>query len=187
MTSFIGFESHHIDEYRGEVADRLMKRLEGYSSEHKTSFLLFISPQMLQSTSKWYKLFDSLARRKLLSAICIDEVHTAVQNYVSFRPEFKTAVEAVNSLVSTAKGLGKRVPILAMSATFTTGQQKAFNNLIHRSPSIVIWGDMDKRNIAFHTIVSGNPPTFAYQGLGSECNRGSAETVFDLFQLGKGV
>ena len=156
-TEFIGFEAHHIDEYRDEMAADLMKDLEKYSSEHMTSILLFVSPQTLQPTSKWYATFVMLAQRGHLSSICIDEVHAAVQNYVSFRPEFKTAVESVNTLVSIAKGIGKRVPILAMSATFTIPQQKAFNNLIHRTPSMIIWGDMNKRNIGFHTIVAGNP------------------------------
>ena len=158
-TSFVGFESHHVDEYRNEVAEELMTQLEEYSSKdlEKSAILIYISPQLLQPTSKWYVLFAKLAQRGFLSSICIDEVHTAVQNYVSFRPEFKTAVESVNSLVKIAKRLGKRVPILAMSATFTTRQQKAFSNLIHRTPSIIIWGDMDKRSVGFHTVVAGNP------------------------------
>ena len=156
-TSFIGFEAHHIDEYRDEVADKLMSQLKKYSSEQKTAILLYISPQLLQPTSKWYSVFETLARRGDLSAVCIDEVHAAVQNYVSFRPEFKSAVESLNSLVSIAKAAGKRVPILAMSATFTIPQQRAFNKLIQRKPSMVIWGDMDKRNVGFHTVVAGNP------------------------------
>lgn len=97
-------------------------------------------------------------------AVCIDEVHSTVQNYESFRPEFKTSVDCINNIVSLSRGHSLQtiyVPILVMSATFTLTDQQAFNGLIGHFPTIVLWGGMgmNRLNISLNVQISGNPVT----------------------------
>jgi superfamily II DNA helicase RecQ len=147
-------ESYHLDEFRGSHASLLRMHLQQYTREEITTIFLFISPQQMTKNSMWYAVLMDLASLGCISAVCIDEVHTAVQNYESFRPEFKTAMVSVNRIVSVARrsNLGTKfyVPILAMSATFTVSDQLSFNDLIARQPTMVIWGDMDRQNILFN-------------------------------------
>jgi hypothetical protein len=44
-------------------------------------------------------------------------------------------------------------------ATCTIADQQSFNNLISQRPTIVIWGDMDRRNISFNVTIAGDPLT----------------------------
>ena len=101
-----------------------------------------------------------LAQRGCVSGVCVEEAHCTVQNYESFRPEFKTAIDSINEIVGIARRNNPDtfyVPILAMSATFTISDQKSFNSLIGRLPTIVMWGDMSRRNISFNVDISGDP------------------------------
>ena len=70
-------------------------------------------------------------------------------------------MDFIHLLVSTARtatnGSYLYVPILAMSATFTISDQASFNKLIRRQPTMVFWGDMNRRNITFNVQVAGNP------------------------------
>jgi superfamily II DNA helicase RecQ len=154
-------EAYHLDEFRGSHAKLLMAHLRQYTRAEKTTIILFVSPQQLKQFSTWYSLLLELASRGCISAVCIDEVHTAVQNYESFRPEFRSAMDFIHLLVSTARtatnGSYLYVPILAMSATFTISDQASFNKLIRRQPTMVFWGDMNRRNITFNVQVAGNP------------------------------
>ncbi len=120
-----------------------------------------MSPQQLKNESKWYASLLELASRGCISAICIDEEHSTVQNYESFHPKFKTAMHSVDTIVSMArmamKGTFYYVPILAMSATFTMSDQNHFNKLIGRQLTMVFLGEMSCRNISFKVFVTGNP------------------------------
>ncbi len=46
-----------------------------------------------------------------------------------------------------------------MSATFTIADQQSFNQLIGRSPTIVLWGDMHHCNITINVHTCGQPVT----------------------------
>lgn len=154
-----GFEAYHVDEFREGNAKKLCERLVAYTRKELSSIVLFMSPLALQSDTIWFKTLSTLAKRSSISAVCIDEAHTAVTNYESFRPEFKSAIENINTLVSISKDSKPkhRVPILVMSATFTIPLQREFNNLIHRMPSVVVWGDMKRRNVGIFVNTVGNP------------------------------
>jgi hypothetical protein len=158
----ITIESYHLDEYRNDHAIILRAHLNNYTRKEKTSIILFVSPQALDKRSTWYPVLSSLASRGCISAVCIDEAHATVHNYESFRPEFKTAIDSINLLLSIARKNAPAkifVPILAMSATFTIADQQSFNQLIGRFPTIVLWGDMDRRNITINVHTSGQPVT----------------------------
>lgn len=156
----VGVESYHLDEYRNNNATELRQHLDELTRDDRTTIILFISPQQLSRNSYWRGVLMSLARRGCISAVCIDEAHSPVQNYESFRPEFKAAMESLNALVAVSRRNNPDtfyVPILVMSATFTIPDQQAFNNLIGRFPSLVVWGDMSRRNISFHVNIAGDP------------------------------
>ena len=74
----------------------------------------------MQRNSNWYAVLRDLASWGCISTVCIDEVHSSVQNYESFRPEFKSAMDFFNQLVTISRNSTTRshfyVPILAMSA-----------------------------------------------------------------------
>jgi hypothetical protein len=95
----------------------------------------------MQHNFNWYAVLHDLALRGCISAVCIDEVHSSVQNYESFSPEFKSAMDFLHQLVMISRNSTTRshfyVPIHAMSATFTMSDQDAFNKLIHRQPTMV--------------------------------------------------
>jgi hypothetical protein len=155
-------KAYHLDEYRNNHASILRNHLEKYTRKEKTSIILLISPQQLTKNSFWYPVLQSLASRGCISAVCIDEAHATVHNYESFRPEFKTAIDTINNIVSVARRAAPAmiyVPILVMSATFTIADQQAFNLLIGRFPSIVLWGNMARRNITFRVLICGQPVT----------------------------
>ena len=155
----VAIEAYHIDEFRGSHADLLRTHLRKYTRDEKTAIILFLSPQQMDKNSMWYSVLMDLATRGCISAFVIDEVHATVQNYESFRPEFKTAMQTANTIVKAARKSDGNyyVPILAMSATFTIADQQSFNNLIQRQPTIVIWGGMDRRNISFNVNIVGDP------------------------------
>ncbi len=153
-------ESYHLDEFRNNNAIELRARLNEYCREEKTAIILFVSPQQLSKHSLWHRVLLSLAERGCVSAVCVDEAHCAVHHYESFRPEFKTAIDSFNEIVGIARRNNPDtfyVPILAMSATFTIPDQKSFNRLIGRIPTIVMWGEMSRRNISFGVDISGDP------------------------------
>jgi superfamily II DNA helicase RecQ len=161
-TANANVEAYHLDEYRFHHASILCNHLNNYSRKEKTSIILLVSPQQLTKKSYWYRVLLSLASRGCVSAVCIDEAHSTVHNYESFRPEFKTAIETINYLVSVARRAAPAmiyVPILVMSATFTIADQHAFNLLIGRFPTIVFWGEMARRNITFNVQIAGQPTT----------------------------
>ncbi len=64
--------------------------------------------------------------------------------------------ERVTTARQSTKNSPFRVPILAMSATFTMADQIWFNELIHCQPTMVFWGEMD---CAFKLCVLGQPMT----------------------------
>ncbi len=153
-------ESYHLDEFRNTNAIELRDRLNEYCRKEKTAIMLFVSPQQLLKHSFWHRVLVSLAERGCVSAVCVDEAHCAVHNYESFRPEFKAAIDSINGIVGIARRSNPDtfyVPILVMSATLTISDQRAFNRLICRLPTIVMWGDMSRRNISFSVDISGDP------------------------------
>ncbi len=162
VANSITAEAYHLDEYRNNHATILRHHLNQYTRKEKTSIILLVSPQQLTKRSFWYPVLLSLASRGCISSVCIDEAHSTVLNYESFRPEFKTAINTINTLVSIARRAAPAmiyVPILVMSATFTIVDQQAFNLLISRFPTIVFWGEMARRNITFNVQICGLPVT----------------------------
>ena len=152
-------EAYHIDEFRDDDVSKLTERLETYVPDNKTSIIIYISPQNLRPTTKWYKKLVSLAKHGFISSICIDEAHVAVEDSDSFRPEFKEGIESINNLIDISNKNNQEVhiPILVMDATFRISEQQTFNKLIHRIPDVVCWGPMDKRNVGIYNHVAGDP------------------------------
>ena len=105
-------EAYHLDEFRGSHAKLLIRHLRLYTREEKTTIILFVSPQQMQRNSNWYAVLRDLATRGCISAVCIDEVHSSVQNYESFRPEFKSAMDFVPSAGRNISQLDHQISLL---------------------------------------------------------------------------
>ena len=133
-------ESYHVDEFRDEDYNKLMEQLESYSPSVKSSIIIFISPQQLKSSSRCYKLFINLAKKGYISAFYVEEAHATVENYDSFRPEFKDGVSAINQLIAISKINNPYTSIstLIMSAVFRIPEQRSFNKLIGRFSDLVM-------------------------------------------------
>eukprot|EP00956_Cyclotella_meneghiniana_P011109 scaffold15544_cov108-Cyclotella_meneghiniana.AAC.1 len=110
-------------------------------------------------SSKWYRLLNGLAISGLISFVCIDEAHACVEQGESFRPEFKSSVNALKSLIATSKLNNPTldIPVLAMSATFRIPEQRSFNAMMGDFPELVMWGDMNRRNVGIFASVAGEP------------------------------
>eukprot|EP00956_Cyclotella_meneghiniana_P020359 scaffold35768_cov46-Cyclotella_meneghiniana.AAC.2 len=154
-------EGYHVDEYRDEDFDALKNRMSTYSAGEESSVILYISPQNLQLPTKWYRLLSDIASSGFISSVCVDEAHACVEQGESFRPEFKSSISALNSLIAIAKlhFPARDIPILVMSATFRIPEQKSFNSMIGRFPEVVFWGDMNRRNVGLFATVAGEPLT----------------------------
>ena len=154
-----GVEAYHVDEWRGDRCERLMKRLSIFdpSKQHK-SIVLFISPQQLGDGTQWCNLLKHLAKEGIIAALCVDEAHAVVENHDSFRPEFKSAIDSMAYILATAKRhhANNHVPLLVMSATFRQREQKMFAKMIKIKPTLVMWGPMDRRNIKIEVRIDGN-------------------------------
>ena len=101
----------------------------------------------------------NLAKQGYISAIVIDEVHATVENSDSFRPKFKDGIAAIKDLVRVllAHHPHAKLPILAMSATFRTKEQRVFNRIMGQFPSLVEWGAMDKRGTGIFVKIADDP------------------------------
>eukprot|EP00956_Cyclotella_meneghiniana_P020780 scaffold37108_cov23-Cyclotella_meneghiniana.AAC.3 len=154
-------EGYHVDEYRDQDFDALQDRMRQYSLGEESSIILYISPQNLQLSSKWYRLLDGLATAGFISLVCIDEAHACVEQGESFRPEFKSSINALKSLIETSKlhNPTRDIPILAMSATFRLPEQRSFNAMMGQFPELVMWGDMNRRNVGIWVEIAGEPLT----------------------------
>eukprot|EP00956_Cyclotella_meneghiniana_P045819 scaffold386239_cov215-Cyclotella_meneghiniana.AAC.1 len=54
-------ESYHVDEYRDQDFEALSERMTHFSRNEESSVILYISPQNMQLSSKWYRLLNALA------------------------------------------------------------------------------------------------------------------------------
>ena len=75
---------------------------------------------MLNEKSEFYPDLLHLATIGLISLFNVDAVHAVMEQYDSFHPEFKHAIESILKLrsLSIALNPGLTISILAMSATF---------------------------------------------------------------------
>ena len=64
----VGHESYHADEFRPIDCAKLVQLLETHSPDNVSSIIIYISPQNLHSTSKWYKLLNKQATQGALSS-----------------------------------------------------------------------------------------------------------------------
>ena len=149
-------EAYHVDEYHGEDAKRLCKRLNGMSTEEakEITIMLYISPQKMKANSNWFHVLKDIASKGLISIICIDEAHYVQQAGRSFRMEF---VEAVESIAELLRKMPNPVPCIAMSATFTECDRNRVTELLGGMTPVISAGNLDRRSTTFTCHISGRP------------------------------
>ena len=71
------------------------------------------------------------------------------------------SINALKSLIETSKlhNPTRDIPILAMSATFRLPEQRSFNAMMGQFPELVMWGDMNRRNVGIWVEIAGEPLT----------------------------
>jgi len=155
----IGVEAYHLDEFRDKNFKKLSSRIRKFKRGAGRSLILFISPQNLKKGTHWFNVLVTQAQRGNITGFCIDEAHVKIEQHDSFHPEFKEGAIAINALESISKKHNPhlRIPYLVLSATFRIPQQISFNKLIDRTPDMVNWGPMDKRNICVYVKFADDP------------------------------
>lgn len=99
-----------------------------------------------------------MAEHGLITAYCIDEVHTVVDHGEAF-PKFPEAINSIRALIETGrkKNPSHVTPLMAMSVTLTIPEQVRFNTLLGCLPDYVSWGPMDKRTVGKFNQMCGSP------------------------------
>ncbi len=85
--------------------------------------------------------------------LCIDEAHTVHQDGL-FRPEFKSALDAIRQI---HRLLSVKCSIIAMSATFQKVDQDVITHFLGHPPSLVMWLELSCHPIRFDAVCCGNP------------------------------
>ena len=146
--------AYHLDELRCPQAQQLLSdQLLSLSINTDTTVFLFSSPQAIVNNQVWRPMIDSLIAKRLLSMLCIDEVHLFVQFGLTFRQEFallqsvlfkKLRVQA--SASAEPSRFHTTVPVLFMTATCNQTMVEQIEKLsglrFHRSSNI-FWPSAD--------------------------------------------
>ncbi len=103
--------------------------------------------------SLWYGVICQMASLNFIQLLCIDEARTVHQEGL-FRPEFKSAVDAIRQI---HRLLSVKCSIIAMSANFRKVDQDVITHLLGRPPSLVMWLELSRRRIRFDAVCCGNP------------------------------
>jgi superfamily II DNA helicase RecQ len=117
--------AYHIDELQCPRAKKLLSdQLISLLFDADVTVFLFSSPQAIVNNQIWRPIIDSLITKRLLSMLCIDEVHLFVHYGLTFRQEFallqlalfkKLRVKASSSAQLAC--FHTTVPVLFMTAT----------------------------------------------------------------------
>jgi superfamily II DNA helicase RecQ len=77
--------SFHLVKLRCPQAQRLLsERILSLSVDTHTTIFIFSSPQALVDNKAWRTMIDSLIAKRLLSMLCVDEVHLFVRFGLTF-------------------------------------------------------------------------------------------------------
>jgi hypothetical protein len=141
-------EAYHLDEHRDAAdVDALLLRLSGLTLSR--TVYLFVSPQTLSSSSKWWKPLMKLSKGGLMALICIDEAHEVAQQGRSFRPEFIEAVRCLNVLFAASS---RPLPRILMSATIQNSDVDFLLRELRTDrtdPNVgIFWQKMNRRSIS---------------------------------------
>jgi len=113
-----------------------------------------MSPRALSKKLPWWPTLCDLAKRNLISVLCVDEAHKIEQSGHSFCPEFGFAIENIKYLHDIME---RKCPRILMSATFRQIDQCTCVRCLGQEPGKVIWTEMSRRRISFDVQISGNP------------------------------
>ena len=81
--------AYHLDELRCPKAQKLLSdQLLSLSIDTDVTVFLFSSPQAIVNNQIWHPMINSLITKRLMSMLCIDEVHLFVQFGLTFCQEF---------------------------------------------------------------------------------------------------
>ncbi len=165
----------HLDELRCPQAQQLLSdQLLSLSINTDTTVFLFSSPQAIVNNQVWRPMIDSLIAKRLLSMLCIDEVHLFVQFGLTFRQEFallqlvlfkKLRVLQVSPRSVELSSFHTTVPVLFMmticNQTMVEQIEKLSGLRFHRSSSIC-WPSADAmhhRNVCLRVAYTTYPLT----------------------------
>jgi superfamily II DNA helicase RecQ len=131
---------------------------------------LFSSPQAIVNNQIWRPMIDSLITKRLLSMLCIDEVHMFVQFGLTFRQEFallqSVLFKKLRVKASPSAELSRfhtAVPVLFMTATCNqsmVAQNEKLSGLRFDRSSNIFWPSADAmhhQNVCLRVAYSTYP------------------------------
>jgi superfamily II DNA helicase RecQ len=163
--------AYHLDKLRCPEAQKLLSdQLLSLSIDTDVTIFLFFSPQAIVNNQIGCPMIDSLITKRLLSMLCIDELHLFVQFGLTFRQEFallqsllfkKLRVKA--SLSAKLSRFHTTVPVLFMTTTCNRSMVAQIEKLLglrfDRSSNI-FWPSADTmhhRNVCIRVACSTYP------------------------------
>ena len=156
---------YHVDENVGKDFLCLMKRLLSIKTRggrSGSSIILYCSPQSLSPTTNLSRCLKQLARLNLITAVFVDEAHTIHREGYhgsKFRTEFDSGFSNLVDIMNlqSKQPNGKYPNLGIMSATLRKEYQATLEKISKKKPTIVCWGEMSRRNIAFIVHILGQP------------------------------
>ena len=129
----------------GESAD-IIRQLDDLREDTKLAVILYMSPQSLGEDRPWGELVANLLGKSLLRLVAFDEADSVPEYGFVFRREFALLKTRLVSKVKEANEKGKKVAMLAMTATMTKELLEAFEKMmgIKFLPSTIHWGDTSR-------------------------------------------
>lgn len=148
----------HLDQIKqNEQVDALLSTIDNLSVNNRKSaisIIIFTSPESLL-LDIWKPLLNIIILNRILTMICIDEVHQFVEFGITFRKEFSKLKNLISTLMhSPSSPLSHMdVPILCMTATFNSSLKSLLSKMIGFEfvPSNTFWAsrkNFSKRHIS---------------------------------------
>ncbi|KAI8143734.1 P-loop containing nucleoside triphosphate hydrolase protein [Fennellomyces sp. T-0311] len=108
------------------------------------TYLLYVTPEMIQKSTAFQNTVDSLYRRKKIARFVIDEAHCVSQWGHDFRPDYK--------MLGDLKQKYPDVPIMALTATANETVQKDVIHNLHIEGCKVLKQSFNRANLQYEII-----------------------------------
>ncbi|KIW29626.1 uncharacterized protein PV07_05429 [Cladophialophora immunda] len=136
--------------------------------------LLYVTPEMLNKSETFFKVFLDLNKRRLLARIVIDEAHCVSQWGHDFRPDYKAVGEVRQRFMN--------VPVMALTATATENVKMDCMHNLGMDGAEVFTQSFNRPNLTYEVRPKGNKQSVlaSIASLIQESYKGQAGIIYCL-------